>query len=465
MTAPTPSPSCEPRYATPRTDRPSKIADLEVVATAMGMRLLPWQRLVGEVALEMTDEGLPAYREVVVSVPRQAGKTWLLFAWLLTAALEAPDRGLVYTAQTALEGRAKLLDEVWPRAGRRLERYVRRTYKAMGDTSIYLRNGSRIKVGSSVVDAGHGKTIDGAVIDEAWADIDDRREVALRPAMITRPHAQLWVASAAGTEQSVYWARKVAAGRHAAASGVTEGLAYFEWSAPEDAPSDDEDVWWQAHPALGHTVSLRVLRAEHLRMRDAEDEFRRAYLNIPTSAKWERIIPQPVWDAVCGLQVAVERPERFAADAMPDRSAAAIAVYGDGALELVESREGVTWVGERLRELWERHRLPVVIDSRGPLGSVIEPLRAAGVRVRPATTDEFIAACARFLDAVTDGEVRVRRSPALDGAVAAARKRPVGDRWLWSRQASQTDVSPLVAATLALGVEERECTPVRLIRL
>ncbi len=41
--------------------------------------------------------------------------------------------------------------------------------------------------------------------------------------------------------------------------------------------------------------------------------------------------------------------------------------------------------------------------------------------------------------------------PALDAAVANARKRKVRDAWVWARQDTEADISPLVAATLASG--------------
>jgi hypothetical protein len=43
------------------------------VAKDLGIPLLPWQRLVLSVALERSGRR-PAYRDVLVSVPRQSGK-------------------------------------------------------------------------------------------------------------------------------------------------------------------------------------------------------------------------------------------------------------------------------------------------------------------------------------------------------------------------------------------------------
>jgi hypothetical protein len=436
------------------------------VLRELGTPPMPWQRLVGDVALEYDpDTGMPAYREVIVSVPRQSGKTQILLARLTMEALEIAAATVAYSAQTGSDARRKLIHEFARDLRRsRLRRLVERVYEAMGDPAVVFGNESRIRTVAAVQDAGHGLVLDAAVIDEAWADPDDRREAALVPTMSTRPRAQLWVASTAGTDDSVYWHRKVALGRHLAASGDTSTVAYFEWSAPPDAEADDEDVWWACHPALGHTISVETLRHAHRTM--TEPEFRRAYLNQPTSGSDERVIPQPVWDAACDLKARVRKPERFAADAMPDRSAAAIAVAGGGVAELVDSRIGVTWLPEALATLWARYRLPIVIDAQGPLAGMASDLERAGVRVQKVGTGEVTAACARFLDRLVDGKVTIRRSEQLDEAVAAVRKRPLGDRWLWSRQSSVSDVSPIVALTLAVGIEGPETpTAVRLLRL
>jgi len=39
--------------------------------------------------------------------------------------------------------------------------------------------------------------------------------------------------------------------------------------------------------------------------------------------------------------------------------------------------------------------------------------------------------------------------PALDAAVAGAATRPLGDAWAWAREGLSTDITPLVAVSLA----------------
>jgi len=52
---------------------------------------------------------------------------------------------------------------------------------------------------------------------------------------------------------------------------------------------------------------------------------------------------------------------------------------------------------------------------------------------------------------VMDGAVRHLDQPLLNSALAAARKRKIGDSGFgWSRKDSESDITPVCAATLAL---------------
>ena len=243
--------------------------------------MMPWQRQVADVAGEYDPgTGLPAYREVVVTVPRQSGKTTEQVVLQLDRALlwsPRPQR-IAYTAQTGLDARKKIVNDVWPMLERSPFRAaVAKMLRGAAETAIEFRNGSRLEVFNSGEDAGHGQTLDQGFIDEAFADEDERREQAMLPAMTTRPDAQLFVYSTMGTGRSNYLNRKVAAGREAVAGGLTFGIAYFEWSAPDDADPDDPVTWWSCMPALGHTITEDSVR--HARLTMTDGEFRRAYLN------------------------------------------------------------------------------------------------------------------------------------------------------------------------------------------
>jgi phage terminase large subunit-like protein len=59
---------------------------------------------------------------------------------------------------------------------------------------------------------------------------------------------------------------------------LSEGLAYLEWSAPDDAASDDPEAWYQAKPGLGVRISEDHVRTEMVTLGD--DEFRRERLEF-----------------------------------------------------------------------------------------------------------------------------------------------------------------------------------------
>ena len=48
------------------------------IARLLGTPFMPWQRQVADVALELLPDGSFAYREVIVTVPRQQGKTTMV---------------------------------------------------------------------------------------------------------------------------------------------------------------------------------------------------------------------------------------------------------------------------------------------------------------------------------------------------------------------------------------------------
>lgn len=421
---------------------------MAAVAEALGQPLMPWQTLIAEVGTELLDDGRPAYREIVVTVPRQSGKTTLTLALEVQRALawDVPQR-IAYTAQTGADARKKLLDDQVPiLMGSPLRKAVARVHRAQGNESITFTGGSRIDVLASSESAGHGKTLDLGVIDEAFADIDDRREQAILPAMATRANAQIVVVSTAGTETSAYLRRKVESGRSAVGAGADTGIAYFEWCAEEDADPDDPATWWSCMPALGHTISEDVVR--HARQTMSDGDFRRSMLNQWTVTT-ERLIPATVWDAACRPDAAPDGKLFFALDVNPERSAAAIAVAGQaGGVEVIEHRAGVGWCVQRVAEIAAAHGGTVTVDARGPASSLVPDLEQAGVRLVLVQPGEVASSCMSFFDALADGTVAVRRHPGLDAAAAAVTRQVSGDSWRWARR-DGSDITPLMAVTLA----------------
>jgi phage terminase large subunit-like protein len=272
------------------------------VARTIGLDLLPWQRLVVAVALERA-RGRPAYRDVLVSVPRQSGKSTLvlaLIAWRMTA---FPGSRILYGAQTRVAARAKMLDSWWPRLASSPLAADVKLFRGFGNETISHANGSVLQLLSANESAGHGETCDLVVVDEAWVHADARVEQAVRPTMATRPDAQLWAVSTAGTWRSAWWKGKLDAGRAAAEMGVDSGTACFEYSAPDDANPADPATWRACMPALGKLIDEVTVRADLTAMGVAE--FKRAYLNQwpdPAGEGWQ-VFAKEAWERACGSEL------------------------------------------------------------------------------------------------------------------------------------------------------------------
>ena len=459
MASPIFSTTCAPRVSTAATpDRPNQLGQIAGIMRRLGTPIMPWQEHVARIATEQID-GRPAYRTVICTVPRQCGKSSLLLGVLVAGMVNGHARS-VYTAQTGFDAKRKLIDDWAPLLeASSLGPLVKRVYRAVGMEAIHFRNGGRLEAMNNSLVAGHGRTIDGvAVIDEAFADTDDRREQAMIPAMATKPSAQLWVVSTAGTTESTYLRRKVALGRQAAEDGLTSDVCYFEWSALDDADIDDPAVWQGTIPALGHTISEEVVRQARLTM--SENDFRRSWLNQWTKTD-ERVIPQSLLDA-CKQPTGPDGQLVFAADISLDRALGSIAVADEhGRIELIENREGTQWIADRLAHLVQRHGGRVVIDGYGPAGLLADDLERVKIPVIRYTTRDCCYAANAIYDALLAGTVQIRPHPKIDESCAAARKKPVGSSWLWSRADPGADLTPLHALTLAYHAAKHRQEPAK----
>ena len=205
-----------PRFASPATERPSAGPGVAAVAEQLGLPLMPWQRMVADIALEH-DGGQFAYRDVSVSTPRQSGKSTLILAVIVARMLAAPSQTVVYGAQTRLAARTKLFDRWWPRLRRSALGGMFTLSRATGAEALRAANGSTCHPLSTDEGASHGETLDLAVLDECWR-LDAAAEQAIKPAMATRPNGQAWCLSTAGTEKSSFCRRTPAAPARSSAS-------------------------------------------------------------------------------------------------------------------------------------------------------------------------------------------------------------------------------------------------------
>lgn len=293
---------CAPRFATPRDpSRPNlaegiaKTAVILGFETRLGPGLMPWQHEANELVTELDGNGRLAHRQAIIEVMRQQGKSVDVLSIMVARALRRPDMQIAYAAQSGKEARHRLFDVWWPRIRKSKLAPLIDLRKASGSEALLFANGSMLSLVTAEESSAHGDNLDLGVIDEAWAQTDDRLEQAMKPAMMTRD-AQLLIVSAAGNEKSVYFHRKVMEARARLEMGLPGGC-YIGYSAPDEADPGDPATWRACMPALGITVTEDVVAQDFEDMELAE--FRRAYLcQWPDVARpgWG-VIGQDAWAA------------------------------------------------------------------------------------------------------------------------------------------------------------------------
>jgi hypothetical protein len=502
---------CAPRFGTPRTPgRPTLGPRAAAIAKRLGFPMMPHQRLIADVALEIDpDTGLLAYNEVDIIINRQGGKSRLALP-MMTHRCTGFDRALsewvrrelghhvpepgpqrvFYTAQRAEDARQRWRDDHVAKLknspfGPKIE--VR---KRLASETMFWPNGSTWVPGSTTgKSGGTGDTIDMPFIDEAWCHSNNRTELSMRPAMLTRPWRQLWVMSmipglsraAPGTWS--YLRTKRQNGRARVDANINRGVAYFEWSADPGMDPADPATWWSCMPALGRTVQEKAIREDFESGLPLID-FCAEYLGWEPQAQvanWSTI-SEATW-----LNLRVPRvrsshldPVAIGVEAQPDLSMssigmAALDVNGDIFVDLIDRKPGITWLVDALCDIVRANAVCAIgIAEHSPAAPIIEPLRRAlfaanlDIPVRKGTSlvrtmqgPAVSRACRQFYtetgeigEDVTGRRIRHADDPELNASVAAATKYQFGDEWRWMRAGEGTDASPLYAVTLARAAGE-----------
>jgi hypothetical protein len=254
-------------------------------------------------------------------------------------------------------------------------------------------------------------------------------------------------------------------GRAAVAEQTGHGIAYFEYTIPDDADPLDEETWWQFYPALGDgLVRPEELRSELSTGRMSPESFAAEFFgrwpgdNVITA--WQAIA-RGDWEAIADADLAELVPNEHTTvgvDLDPfgrsaSISAARLGPDGDTIeVELVDHRPGTAWIADVLRTF---RTVPAIgIDDYGPGHDLIFALSDTpeiAERIIATKSVDFSAAC-YVLDArIREQRLAWRASTLYDTATSAvsAAQRTTGKAWQWERRVGLSQ-TPLVSATLAV---------------
>lgn len=437
------------------TGAPSRIA----TAKACGLGLDPWQAEISGLLWGKRSDGTPAADTICISIARQAGKTYLVSANVLAECLITPGTTVAWTAHhnsVMLETFNAMKSLVARSAA--LGSRVRKINSSAENRSILFVNGSRIvfKARESGALRGVAKVrimvLDEAQIlsESAMSDVAPTQNQAINPITImmgTPPKpgdaCEVWL----DQRRTALEARK---------AGKRLDLAcWVEFAADDDCETDDIGQWKKANPSyVMKRTPLRALRK--LRRDLTEDAFRREALGIWGDASTPAVIAANIWEQLTDEKSLPVSRLVLGVDVPPNRARATVALAGlreDGLphVEIYMMEPGVSWLTDWLEERCQRQTIDgIVLDSRGPAATLAPELLRRRLPVVQTSTDEMTTACANFYDSAVAGGFRHTGQPQLAFAVDAARKRAIGDRWAWNRKTPESDITPVVAATLAL---------------
>lgn len=447
----------EPRHLYIPTPKWTLGDDAIDLAASAGLHLDPWQQLVLRGSMGEVAEDQWAAFEVGLIVSRQNGKGSILEARELHALFLEPHTKLIlhssHEFKTAAEGFLRIKSLIDNTDA--LRKRVKNIRTSHGEEGIELLDGSRLRFVARSTGSGRGFSGDLVILDEAYA-LAAAAMAALMPTLSARPNPQIWYTSSAGMVSSDQLRKVRDRGR---AGGGR--LAYFEWSSrppekdePKENVLDNRDCWRQANPALGYRIKEDFIETERGALDD--NEFMRERLGIWPDDGSGDVIPKDKWDRCAD---ALSRPGTnlvFALDAAPDRRTASIASAGMRSDErlhtkVVDYREGMGWLVDRMVDLVDRYRpAAVILDPAGPVGSIIAELEEKGIVPVPVSARQMAQACGVFHDDTINDRMRHCDQEVLNTALKSATTRKLGDAWAWDRQESGGDICPLVAATLAL---------------
>lgn len=430
------------------------------LAAAFGLVADEWQEGIVTGAMGRGEDGLLVAKRVGLSVPRQNGKNGALEV-LELGQMVLSGRRVLHTAHEVKTGRKAFVRlSAFFEENDELAALVKSIRKVNGQEQILLTNGGSCEFIARSKSSGRGFTVDTLVLDEAQELTDEALE-ALLPTVSAGPAGDPQIIMTGTPPEPTSLYGEVFRRTHDAAhEGSDATLWWAEWSVIEgddgaEIDADDEDLWYQANPALGKRMRVETVRAERAAM--ADSSFRRERLGMWEQERTARILPFEDWNACADPNISDDgEPVAIAVDIAPARDSASIAASGMTQdshvwVDIIENRRGTPeWIIPRLKAILEKQEArAVLIDVLSPAGSLIDPLEAEGIKVSRTGSNIMAAAAAQFYDAVMSHELRHLDQVSLNLAAAAARKRKLGDAWAWNRSNPDADITPLVAATLA----------------
>jgi hypothetical protein len=475
------------RKLTPRTSY--GYAVIHFAAVVLQRPLDPWQQWLVIHAGEMLDDGRPRFKQVLVIVGRQNGKTHLCTVLALFW-LYAERWPLVFGTSNKLDYAKDSWENAkdWALETPALAGRTRRPRVGNGAQDLPTADRCHYRIGAANEDGGRSKSIDRAIGDELRQQRDWSAYLAMMPALNARPKGQVVFITNMGDDRSVVLNSLRADALDSIADGqVARPVGLFEWSAPPGSHPMDVAGWAAANPQLGRRNDYDdILQAARRVSKPGADPqelagFLTEILCLGVDNMDPAVAPAAWAACLAPAPIDLEQKGRLAAcvDVSPDQQHATLSVAtrleDDRArVELVESWDGPDALARVLAELpaWIVRIRPKILGwfPGGPaatLDATLRDRRAKGGRAawppRGVTISEIgaetPAVAMGFSVLVGAGQVVHSGQARLDTQVQIAEKEhKPGERWVFTRSGTG-HVDALYAAAGAVHLARTMALP------
>lgn len=458
--------------------------DVAAVCEELGDTFDVWQDGLGQVALGLREDGTFAATVggVVLSIPRQVAKTFLVGRIVFALCILFPNLNAIWTAHRVSTANSAFRSVVGLASRPGAARYVEKILTG-DELTIVFRNGSVLRYGARAQNFGRGETqVDVEVFDEAQilrADTLEDMVPAANQAKI--PHGALLFFM--GTpprpkddgEEFLQRRAEALAGKPEGVVLERGDMVYVECSAdPECGRPGGPDLMDRAqiekanpsHPKRTPWMSILRMRKN---LKD-DDSWRREALGI-----WDvsQIAPSAI-DPFAWRDLAMPAPPTadgtrsyavvFHRDGVSVSLSAALKHPHGVHLETIARKpltEGTYWLVEFFtaeRDGRQRHQDAAQIVVFGKAGStgLVNELRTAGVSSKCliiGTQDIAITSATMLRESVKRGEVTHLHDPeVLDASIVGSREHKTGTSggWVLVPKTDEDDSTPAESAAMAL---------------
>jgi phage terminase large subunit-like protein len=416
---------------------------------SFGVEFDPWQDGAGRAILSKRADGIYATTVggVVISIPRQVGKTFLIGAIVFALCMIFPGLTVIWTAHHTHTANETFGNMQAYAKRKKVAPHIKQVWRGSGDECIEFHNGSKIMFGARERGFGRGLAqVDVLVLDESQI-LTENAVDNLVPTTNQSPNPLVLYMGTPPkpADPSEVFTRK----RTDALTGESDDTVYIEFSADRGSDPKDRKAWSKANPSYPR----RTNEASMLRMLKnlSEDSFVREGLGIWDEDADLWVIPSGDWIAAAdaGALIPDDAPLSYGLECHDQYEWSTIGVAGPSPkgvqVEIAANEPGTSWVAG-----WAKERgVTIVVRKGSPAAALIDDLTTAGVTVEEVTAEAAARACGQFYRAAIERRLVHRDEGVLTKSVRKAVRKNHSDGFLWDQRRSNADIAPLWAVTLA----------------